>query len=80
VQSFPDMQQYSLDSVSPERPILPFFETSCMDAAEPYVGDRPCCSTSRHDRCGQSPIQAGKWYSYSSPLQHEYTTWFSPRL
>lgn len=50
VQSCPDMQQYNLDSVSPERPILPFFETSCMDAAEPYVGDRPCCSTSRHDR------------------------------
>jgi formylglycine-generating enzyme required for sulfatase activity len=29
---------------SPERPCVPFFETSCMDAAEPYVGDRPCCS------------------------------------
>jgi formylglycine-generating enzyme required for sulfatase activity len=27
-----------------ERPCVPFFETSCMDAAEPYVGDRPCCS------------------------------------
>jgi formylglycine-generating enzyme required for sulfatase activity len=29
---------------TPERPCVPFFETSCMDAAEPYVGDRPCCS------------------------------------
>ena len=29
---------------SPSAPCVPFFETSCMDAAEPFVGDRPCCS------------------------------------
>lgn len=50
VQSEPDLEQYNVEAASPEHPILPFFETSCMDAAEPYVGDQPCCSTSRHDR------------------------------
>lgn len=71
VQSCPDMQQYSMDAVTPERPILPFFETSCMDAAEPYVGDSPCCSTSRHDRCGSKP-DLEPWYRYSSPRSHTY--------
>jgi hypothetical protein len=52
VQSQPDLQQYNLEGVSPEQPILPFFETSCMDAAEPHVGDQPCCSTSCRDRWG----------------------------
>jgi hypothetical protein len=44
VQSEPDLRLYDLSAASPEAPILPFFETSCMDAAEPYVGDKPCCS------------------------------------
>ena len=53
------MELYNVEAASPEHPILPFFETSCMDAAEPYVGDRPCCSTSRPDRCGQTVLFIG---------------------
>jgi hypothetical protein len=46
-----DLSLYNTAAASPEAPILPFFETSCMDAAEPYVGDHPCCSKARRERC-----------------------------
>jgi formylglycine-generating enzyme required for sulfatase activity len=29
---------------APDKPCVPFFETTCMDAVEPFIGDRPCCS------------------------------------
>uniref|UniRef100_A0A383W2U2 Generic methyltransferase n=1 Tax=Tetradesmus obliquus TaxID=3088 RepID=A0A383W2U2_TETOB len=45
-----DLSLYDTEAASPEAPILPFFETSCMDAAEPYVGDHPCCSKARRER------------------------------
>jgi hypothetical protein len=45
-----DLSLYDTSAASPEAPILPFFETSCMDAAEPYVGDHPCCSKARRER------------------------------
>lgn len=50
VQSSPDLSLYDTAAASPEAPILPFFETSCMDAAEPYVGDHSCCSKTRRER------------------------------
>jgi hypothetical protein len=45
-----DESQYDMTNVSPERPLVPFFETSCMDSAPPHVGEGPCCSVSRRDR------------------------------
>jgi len=50
VQSVVDEGEYDLTAASPEAPLLPFFETSCMDAAEPHVGDGPCCSSARRER------------------------------
>lgn len=47
-----DVDLTAYGAVPPLAPVLPFFETSCMDAAEPYVGDAPCCSKARHDRYG----------------------------
>jgi hypothetical protein len=41
---------WDLARATPQDPIRPFYETSCMDAAEPHVGDGPCCSTSRRER------------------------------
>jgi hypothetical protein len=46
-----DLSLYDMSAASPEAPILPFYETSCMDAAEPYVGDHACCSKTRRERC-----------------------------
>uniref|UniRef100_A0A7R9VIT3 Sulfatase-modifying factor enzyme domain-containing protein n=1 Tax=Chlamydomonas euryale TaxID=1486919 RepID=A0A7R9VIT3_9CHLO len=40
-----DMERYGVDA-----PLRPFFETSCMDCAPPYVGDGPCCSVHRRSR------------------------------
>lgn len=50
VQSDADLSLYDTSKASPEQPILPFYETSCMDAAEPYVGERPCCSKAHRER------------------------------
>ncbi|GBF99408.1 hypothetical protein Rsub_12240, partial [Raphidocelis subcapitata] len=46
----PDLSLYSLAKHSPEAPLRPFYETSCMDAAPPHVGDHPCCSKQRRER------------------------------
>ncbi|GAX79951.1 hypothetical protein CEUSTIGMA_g7390.t1 [Chlamydomonas eustigma] len=43
-----DMKRYGRDN-----PIVPYFPTSCMDSAEPHVGDGPCCSEKR--RCAFTP-------------------------
>ncbi|KAG1656796.1 hypothetical protein FOA52_011832 [Chlamydomonas sp. UWO 241] len=37
-----DMARYGRDN-----PLQPFYKTSCMDCAPPYVGDGPCCSVHR---------------------------------
>lgn len=50
VQTCADLSMYETAAASPESPILPFFETSCMDCAQPYVGDEPCCSKARRER------------------------------
>ena len=46
-----DASAYDTAKHSVDNPLRPFFETSCMDAAPPHVGDRACCSKSRRERC-----------------------------
>jgi hypothetical protein len=50
VQSDVDLALYDAAAASPEAAILPFFETSCMDAGGACAGDKPCCSTARRER------------------------------
>ncbi|GFR49285.1 hypothetical protein Agub_g11294 [Astrephomene gubernaculifera] len=47
VRSDVDLSQYDSARYGPHNPVNPFYETSCMDAAPPHVGDGPCCSASR---------------------------------
>lgn len=42
-----DRSLYDMQRYGRENPLRPFFETSCMDCAPPYVGDGPCCSAAR---------------------------------
>lgn len=46
-----DLSLYDMTKHSAENPLRPFFETSCMDAGPPYVGDHSCCSKERRERC-----------------------------
>jgi hypothetical protein len=46
----PDLSEYDMSKHGADNPVAPFFETSCMDAAPPHVGDRPCCSKGRRER------------------------------
>lgn len=50
VQSRADLSQYDVAAHSPQNPIRPFFETSCMDTPAPVVGDAPCCSVHRRSQ------------------------------
>lgn len=54
-----DASQYDLASASAEAPLYPFHELSCMDAPPPFVGERPCCSKQRRERCGGSGAGGG---------------------
>lgn len=58
VQSTVDLSLYDMERYGVQNPVEPFFETSCMDCAPPYVGDRPCCSKANRSRC------AGGRFSY----------------
>ncbi|KAG2489957.1 hypothetical protein HYH03_011587 [Edaphochlamys debaryana] len=42
-----DLSLYDAARYGPQNPIVPFYETSCMDSAPPHVGDGPCCSKHR---------------------------------
>ncbi len=51
-----DRSLYDMARYGRENPIVPFFPTSCMDCAEPHVGDGPCCSV--HRRSAYTPTMA----------------------
>eukprot|EP00798_Chlamydomonas_sp_ICE-L_P005380 gene5380-5600_t len=47
VQQVVDVSKYDMARYGPHCPLKPFYPTSCMDCAPPYVGDGPCCSVER---------------------------------
>ena len=51
-----DKSQYDMTRYGRLSPLVPFFQTSCMDCAEPYLGDGPCCSV--HRRSAFTPTVA----------------------
>lgn len=44
---FVDRTLYDMTRYGKDMPLRPFYTTSCMDCAAPYVGDGPCCSVHR---------------------------------
>lgn len=60
-----DVASYDMQQYGPANPVLPFFETSCMDGAAPHNGDGPCCSRKRRAEftpttCEQKASQRAK--------------------
>jgi hypothetical protein len=62
-----DESVYDLAKHSADSPLRPFFETSCMDGAPPHVGDRPCCSKQRRERCVFLVGVVGVWEGREAP-------------
>lgn len=53
-----DRSLYDMSRYGRGNPLRPFFETSCMDCAPPYVGDGPCCSVAANRRSAFTPTVA----------------------